>query len=253
MAATNTVSLKLLVDSKCQRVLFAEAGKDFVDFLLNILLLPVGTVIGVLTKQEMAGSIGNLYDSLENLGDTYMQPTANKDTLLKPQVVSNHHAAANVPLLNLQPSTTPTVFYRCTGTGTYNNCRIYVTNDPKSVCPSCKSVMSHQANFVDPPNQASDELGYVKAVVTYMIMDDLVVKPMSTISSITLLNKFNIKDVGVLEEKVIDLGTDEAINLLKMSLQSKTVLTDVFLKKKVKKRRDFAEEVAPVEDVELFK
>ncbi|XVE69081.1 hypothetical protein DITRI_Ditri09bG0121500 [Diplodiscus trichospermus] len=55
-----------------------------------------------------------------------------------------------------------------------------------------------------------------------MIMDDLVVRPMSTISCITLLNKFNIKDVGVLEEKVVDVGTDE----------SKTVLTDVFLGKK---------------------
>lgn len=34
--------------------------------------------------------------------------------------------------------------------------------------------------------------GFVKDVVTFMVMDDLVVQPMSTISSITLLNKFNI-------------------------------------------------------------
>lgn len=40
-------------------------------------------------------------------------------------------------------------------------------------------------------------------------MDDLIVRPMSTISSITLLNKFKIKDVGVLEERVIDMGMDE--------------------------------------------
>ena len=46
-------------------------------------------------------------------------------------------------------------------------------------------------------------------VVTYMVMDDLVVKPMSTISCVTLLNRFNVKDVGVLEEKVVDLGIDE--------------------------------------------
>ncbi|XVF83481.1 hypothetical protein PTKIN_Ptkin16aG0491300 [Pterospermum kingtungense] len=41
--ALATVSLKLLVDSTNQRVLFAEAGKDFADFLFNILSLPVGT------------------------------------------------------------------------------------------------------------------------------------------------------------------------------------------------------------------
>ncbi|OMP02659.1 hypothetical protein COLO4_10940 [Corchorus olitorius] len=236
MAPTNTVSLKLLVDSKCQRVLFAEAGKDFVDFLFNILLLPVGTVIGLLPKEDMAGSLGNLYDSLENLSDTYMQPTAKKDTLLKPEVVS--HFAANAPPLlpNLKLST-PTIenFYRCASTS-YSSCRTYVTNDPKSTCPSCRNVMINQATFVNPQKPAlpsADEGGYVKGVITYMIMDDLVVRPMSTISCITLINKFNIKDVGVLQEKVIDLGPDEAMKLLKMSLQSKTVLTDVFLEKKV--------------------
>ncbi|KAI9156679.1 hypothetical protein LWI28_010487 [Acer negundo] len=44
------------------------------------------------------------------------------------------------------------------------------------------------------------EGGFVKGVVTYMVMDDLEVKPVSTITSITMLNKFNVKDVGVLEE-----------------------------------------------------
>ena len=42
-----------------------------------------------------------------------------------------------------------------------------------------------------------------------MVMDNLEVKPMSTISSITLLNKFDVKEIGALEEKVVDLGMDE--------------------------------------------
>ncbi|XVE69080.1 hypothetical protein DITRI_Ditri09bG0121400 [Diplodiscus trichospermus] len=79
--APTTISLKLLVDSTSQRVLFSEAGKHFVDFLFNILLLPVGTVIRLLTEQDMVGCLGNLYESLENLSDTCMQPMANKDTL----------------------------------------------------------------------------------------------------------------------------------------------------------------------------
>ncbi|KAA3481710.1 DUF674 family protein [Gossypium australe] len=44
-------------------------------------------------------------------------------------------------------------------------------------------------------------------------MDDLVLRPMLAISCFTLLNKFNTKDVGVLQEKTIDIGTDE-INCL---------------------------------------
>ncbi|KAK7821160.1 hypothetical protein CFP56_037933 [Quercus suber] len=62
-----------------------------------------------------------------------------------------------------------------------------------------------------------------------MIMDDMEVKPMSTICSITLLNKFNVKQLVDLEEKVVELGMEEGVKLLKASLQSKSVLTDVFL------------------------
>ncbi|KAH1045735.1 hypothetical protein J1N35_036519 [Gossypium stocksii] len=231
--AANTVSLKLLVESTSQRVLFAEAGKDFVDFLLNILSLPVGTVIWLLKKQEMVGCLGNLYDSLETMSDTYIQPSANKDTLLKPIASIN---AENVPpLLPTTESSKSIEIYRCANSYHYSNCRLYVANDSKSICPSCNTVMNQIATVVNPKKKDSstDEGGYVKGVITYMIMDDLVVRPMSAISCITLLNRFNIKDVGVLEEKIIDVGVDEGVKLLKASLQSKTVLTDVFIEKKV--------------------
>ena len=55
----------------------------------------------------------------------------------------------------------------------------------------------------------NDEGGYVKGVVTYVVMDDLVVKPMSTTSNITLLQKFNVKEISALEERVVHLGMDE--------------------------------------------
>ncbi|MBA0813752.1 hypothetical protein Gohar_027576 [Gossypium harknessii] len=142
--AANTVSLKLLVDSMSQRVLFAEAGKDFVDFVFNILSFPVGT------------------------------PTANQDTLLKP--IASIKAAIVPPLLPTTESSKSIEIYRCRNTYHRSSCSLHV------------------------------EGGYVKGVITYMIMDDLVVRPMLSISCITLLNKFNIKDIGVLEEKTIDVG-----------------------------------------------
>jgi hypothetical protein len=42
-----------------------------------------------------------------------------------------------------------------------------------------------------------------------MVMDNLEVKPMSAISSITLLTKFNVRDLGAVEEKVVYFGVDE--------------------------------------------
>ena len=54
--------------------------------------------------------------------------------------------------------------------------------------------------------------GYVKDVVTLLVMDDLTVEPMSTISAIMLLKKFNVKDCSALEEMIVDLGTKQVGN-----------------------------------------
>ncbi|KAK9913412.1 hypothetical protein M0R45_037230 [Rubus argutus] len=56
--------------------------------------------------------------------------------------------------------------------------------------------------------------------------------PMSTISSITLLNSFSVKDISALEVQVVELGMDEGVKLMKESLNSNSVLTNVFLGKK---------------------
>ncbi|KAG6417650.1 hypothetical protein SASPL_119834 [Salvia splendens] len=92
-------------------------------------------------------------------------------------------------------------------------------------------VMASNITYVAPPaaKSSSEEGGLVKGVVTYMVMDDLMIKPMCTISSITMLIKFNVKEVGALEEKLVTLGMNEAVKLLKTSVQSKKVLTDVFI------------------------
>lgn len=69
---------------------------------------------------------------------------------------------------------------------------------------------------------------YVKDMVTHIVMDDLVVLPMSTISSITLLNWFNVKDLGSLEDKVIDLGLKEVREWLSLSIFELVISCDVF-------------------------
>ncbi|KAG8371263.1 hypothetical protein BUALT_Bualt13G0069400 [Buddleja alternifolia] len=226
--ADPNLSLKLLIDTKGKRVLFAETNKECIDFLFHILSLPVATIISLLKKQGMVGSIANLYESIENLNESYIQPNQTKETLLKPMPPICGYSA---PLLLLNNAPTQKKFYKCTQVQCYS----YVSEDPNAVCPQCcvrkmaTSMSYHVATNTTPGKQACDEGGFVKGVVTYMVMDDMVVMPMSTISSITLLNKFNVKEVSALEEKVVNLGMDEAVKLLKSSLQSKRVLTNVFL------------------------
>ncbi|KAI4373015.1 hypothetical protein MLD38_011186 [Melastoma candidum] len=56
----NMLSLKLLGDNQCKKVLFAEAGKDLVDFLFHVVTLPVGSVIRLLEPNGMEGCVWHL-------------------------------------------------------------------------------------------------------------------------------------------------------------------------------------------------
>ncbi|TYI62573.1 hypothetical protein E1A91_D10G253900v1, partial [Gossypium mustelinum] len=167
--------------TKGKRVLYAEAGKDFIDFLFDLFLLPVKIVIWLLANQTMVGCLANLYDNIENLGDAYILPTTNKDALLKPKFSSI----------------------------------LATDHDPTSTCPFYSGAMNSPTTLVNHPNKVStllfdaNEGGYIKGVVTYKIMNDLTVTLMLTISSITMLNKLNLQQVDVLEEKVIDVDINE--------------------------------------------
>ena len=159
------------------------------------------------------GSFGNIYHSIDNLGTVYLQPNVNKETLLKPKlhISGGGGGGSGVPLKSpdFASSAKSRKLYRCS-TDYFSHrfssaCNLHVAYD-FSTCPSCGYSMNQELNFVDPP---STKGGYVKGVVTYMVMDDLEVKPMCTTSTFTLLNKFNVKELGVLEEKVVDLGMDK--------------------------------------------
>ncbi|CAL2272037.1 unnamed protein product [Prunus armeniaca] len=166
----------------------------------------------------MVGSMGKLYESVENLNDTYLQPNLDKDTLLKPK------ATVNVDSNSKQ-------FYMCS----YCNPR-HISDVCNTPCPNSYNSISTKVTYVSPQASSSTVVaksgsggGYVKGVVTYMVMDNLEVKPMSTISSIAVLNQFNVKDVGALQEVVAYLGVQEGLKLLKASFETSAVLTKVFL------------------------
>ncbi|XP_074289566.1 uncharacterized protein LOC141614719 [Silene latifolia] len=225
------LSLKLFVDSKANKVLFAEAGKEFVDFLFHILSLPVATVVKLLNVNGMVGSVGSLYKSVESLSSEFFLANLDKDDVLKPQF------DINVPLLELNeipPQTIPKIYVcECDNE--------YASHDPSVKCPSCKRRIDCEATYVMPQDAGIINIGtrrcgidgFVKEVVTYMVTDNLEVKPLSTISVITLMNKFNVKDVSALVEKEVQVGFTEGLAILKASfVVTNSVLTTLFLDKK---------------------
>ncbi|OMP02657.1 hypothetical protein COLO4_10938 [Corchorus olitorius] len=225
-SSLGTVGLKLVIDTKGKMVLYAEARKDFVDFLFNILSLPVGTVTRLLPKQDILGCLGELKEGLENLCSSYIEPSTNKDALLKLFVGIS---SLSLLLPNLESQSTN--LYICKK----NSCPLKLGNTPNTRFSSCNHFMRLRLNVANISNtdQQASGVGFVKAVATYMVMDNLIVKPLATASVISLLNESGVQYVGAIEEKEVKIGTDEGLKLLKICLQSKTVLTDLFLREKV--------------------
>jgi Protein of unknown function (DUF674) len=103
------LQLKLFVDQHSNRVLFAEAGKEVVDFLLGLLRIPLGMVAHLLEGEQIPGSLFSIYSSMQNLNDTYLI-SSDRDTLLKPRLPS-----VSLPLLEHDPPapvTPPKIYYR---------------------------------------------------------------------------------------------------------------------------------------------
>ncbi|KAL8478273.1 hypothetical protein ACS0TY_030247 [Phlomoides rotata] len=59
--------LKVTFQKSTNKLLFAQAGKDFVDYLFGLLLIPLGTVEWLLLGNTCVNNIDNLYKSIADL------------------------------------------------------------------------------------------------------------------------------------------------------------------------------------------
>ncbi|GJM88319.1 hypothetical protein PR202_ga04369 [Eleusine coracana subsp. coracana] len=187
------------------------------------------------------GSMGNLYSSAEKLADgPYAHPGAARNAVLCAAMPSPAAVAAgpNSWLLR-SPEPQPPVrappkkFFNCSNS--WGSCRGYVTEVRGSRCPNCNNQMVTEAKVVGSPQPVAageGAAGFVQGgMATYTVTDDLVISPMSNVSTIALLNACAVRDFGSLQERTVHIGYKEGLEILRASLQSKTVLTDVFLGK----------------------
>jgi len=209
---TTALTMKLLIDSspQRQRVVFAEAGKDTIDFLFSLLAIPAGTAVKLLGKdQSMVGCMGNLYSSAEKLDDPYVQPDVAKDAILCTTMAFPAAARPNSFLFRLpEPVSAPKKFYICTRW--IIECRRNVTDVYGTPCARCGDRMVTEANLLSPVAQGEAKKGFVQGgTVTYMVTDDLVISPMSNVSTIALLNACAVRDLGTLQERTVQIGYKE--------------------------------------------
>ncbi|TXG49679.1 hypothetical protein EZV62_025554 [Acer yangbiense] len=219
MESSPKIKLQLFVDRNAEKVIFAEAGKDFVDFLFYLVSLPVTTVFSLLKEKTTVGSFGHIFESIENLSHDYLQPDQNKNSLLNPKAPIY---ASGISLMLADHDLANRKLYHCPN-------HWCVTDVPNLLCRTCKGKMTREeAIFVLPSAANTVENGFVKGLITYIVMDNLEFMPASAKNVVTLLNKLNVKDLSALEEIVVDLGVEEGLKLLNLSLECKTVLTSFY-------------------------
>ncbi|XP_066316132.1 uncharacterized protein [Miscanthus floridulus] len=194
--------MKLLVDTKAQRVVYAKAGKEVIDFLFSLLALPLSTVTKLLATSAragsvspldqqltaaakrptatgaMVGSVGNLYRSVESLdgGGHVCCHDAAKDALLKPATIPQLVGATPTAAVPAEAPPKPDggQLFRCKG------------------C-SCSSSAAAAA-AVNAGSGSSG--GYVWDTVMYTVMDDLSVVPISTITAVAALVSLGVTDIS---------------------------------------------------------
>ena len=207
--------MKLLIDTKTDKLCFAEAGSDVVDFLSGLLSLPLGTVSSLLTKERMAGSVVNVLGSMEELDINYKSKEGCLSPAVVPATLSSLQELLGSHLSNVSNNMS---LYTCDGpndsnysTTGYYKPRVcgYVTDNLSTACPSCKKPM-YKSMEVAP--EAGTNVPKVDAVapMTYAVKDDLsVTRASNVMSGITLLAQCGVKDFSTLQEKTVRIGKEE--------------------------------------------
>ncbi|XP_045793849.1 uncharacterized protein LOC123888737 [Trifolium pratense] len=251
MAATKTedyVPLKLVVDEESNKVLFAEAGKDFVDILCSFLTFPLGTITRLVQKESNTGPVtigclNNLYQSVADLDKECMKTETSKEMLLQPSYSLKDYCSDLK--LNIDDSQ-PTNYYICTD---FDHCYMSHVLSTSSIC-GC-------GRHLDPVVSLNKQFcnGFVNDGATFVITDDLRVIPNSMdFTSFSMLHSSGIKNITLAKEIAINVTKQKVLDLLKCSLVSKTTLTDSFLRTKPtleESSRIFAYNVENTNDIQI--
>ncbi|XP_027929523.1 uncharacterized protein LOC114185802 [Vigna unguiculata] len=224
------VPLKVFVDRNENKVLFAEARKDFVDVLLSFLALPLGTIARLVAKESnippvKVGSLSSLYESVSHIEEEHLWTKTCKEMLLHPR--TSMESYCQLLKLNID-DTHPTKYFLCEDLGCSrktNGSLLSIFNNQRC---SCGKLM----NRIVYPEVITLQKGFVKETATFIICDDLSVLPNVLVTIVNLLQNLGVKDMGAIEEQTVDISKREVVDLLKLSLISKNPLTDFVFEKK---------------------
>lgn len=183
MATTQEkVSLNLVVNKDTNKVLFAEAKKDFVDILCSFLTLPLGTIIRLVENESnmgpvTIGSLNSFYHSVEALdGGFRWRQGYNKQMLLRP---------------------------RNTAEDFCKTLKVNIDDTPP------RERFVYRGSFPE-----CSQNGFVNDVATFVITDDLILMPKSVdYPRLAILQDLGIKGPFSLKEITVDVTKKKVLLL----------------------------------------
>lgn len=195
------IKLKVYVQKSINKILLAHCSEDFIDFLFSLLTVPLGKLISLLTKDHESLSIENIHQSVFefNVGE-YLKSQQLKDMLLYPKLLS--HYLCTDQIFPLEETNLDKFLKQSSSEGNYD---YSLTLD---------STQAYK-NLTDHSPKLKLEGGFVRGPTKFMVTDDLVVTPLSSMSCFTYLHTLKVPPCDI-EEQVINIGMNEVMKETKI-------------------------------------
>ncbi|KAD4179862.1 hypothetical protein E3N88_28453 [Mikania micrantha] len=197
---SKSLTLTVTTQKSSSKCFFADADSDFVEFLFGFLEIPLGYMIGKLMNGSSSfESLNNLYSSISSMAaGGYIKSQDLMKMLLLPQLV--HRYLSDKQIFPLSAFRDP-----------YNYCHSYLECGIFSAYMTRSSqTKGHEKEMFCScylKDSRVDER-YLKATAKFMVTDDLVITPLSILSSITMLSKLNVP-LNDVEVHKVNIGIKE--------------------------------------------
>ncbi|CAL5420226.1 unnamed protein product [Camellia sinensis] len=204
-----TVSVRILVDEEKKRVVCAETGNDFVDFLFGFLTLPMGTIVQFIRKNRSElGSMSNLYRSVEaNFSLDNFWTNVCMDILLHPRTPLE--TICRGLKINVNDSE-PTRYFICSDLECSRKQNVGLfSNYANSIC-KCGKLMNKEIFALTSASNTRETDGvFVTRSTAYIVSDSFKIIASTPGVLVELLRNTSIKDLNCLEERVVKVGSEE--------------------------------------------
>lgn len=201
------------------KLLYLEAGKDFVDLLLSVLFLPVGVVVARLNGQSVVpvpaalGAISNISKSIDRLTGLLNVPEA---IVLQPTVSLQsrecvQYAAGVLGMSVASHPQSALTLYSCGSINYYSGDCHEMNKFEGNVCSKCKS--ARRQKFQVPEAIVTSGPGLVKEY-RFIVTDDLQIIPASTDACFDLLRSLGVQSMHNLENSTVQLSTQKVSTTL---------------------------------------